>query len=1278
MLGIGLILSCSSPEGSDAGSQSDDLAAVRDRGDTFQPDGAAADVRPEDVELDRDSATHDTEDAAVGDLAPDASCEPGPACTDTGAQRLCIEGEIEVVECPPGTLCDEESGACIDGPECAADERRCSHHNTYVACVDGEFGDPIDCEEGTQCLEGECLNACEMVASSADYTGCSFWAVDLDNVVDAEGEGPGASPSAVVLSNPGGVEAQVTITRASGEVLDDTTLDVGETQAFPLPRADLVGTRVAASAFHVETDQPVLAYQFSPLQREGTSSVDATLLIPTPALDDTYRALTWPGQGYNQRGTLTVIAVADSPTTVSLQPNGAVASGVDFLGLMSLPAERTVSPQVDETLSVVLERGQVLHVQSEDTSDLSGSLIVADASVAVFAGTRCTNVPSEVPKCDHLEHQMLPLRNWGRTYVAPGGAPRGTESTWYRAVAAFDDTSVTTSADSGGPTVLHAGDVMTFEVDEPLVVTASAPIMLGMFLASAEAADGQGDPSFTLIPPSEQFRESYVFLTPNEFERDTLTIIRRLGDEVVLDEEPVDTSWHALVGDQWEVGHVEVIDGPHTVTGARGFGIIATGYDEEVSYAFAGGLYLEKFAEAEPPAFSGHCDDGTAIGSPCATGSHGICGPGRVVCDDGTPSCAPLAAETDEVCNGRDDNCDGTVDSGDCDGFALERQAPTSDRVRGKEGQALTFTVSAVGEASGLTVTWSVDGDVVTDQTGTTLVWTPLAFDDGPRVVVAQVASGERIAEVDWLVLVTDAPSNRAAIWGRVTMPDGSVPPSLTLETSDGPSDESAVIDGRGYYAITLDPGVYDVSVDTVFEPAPGWFPRGVVTLANDLAVNWQNVRHDIALPVARVSGTVTNAGGEPLPDTEVEFSGDCFACSGSTTAGDDGTYELWIFRGTQEVSATPPPSARLPTRIESGVEVVGDRVYNIVFDPVWDITGVVVDQYEEPVPGVTLEFEGPRAEVAFETEAGGRFSVRLPADDYRVALDTVFNSKPANIGRGVVTLIEALEVSATTPEQLIPLPNAWVTGTVVGEGTSTPIPDVVLDFTGDCFACSGSTTTDADGEYGLPLLNSRYKVEITPPEISRYANMDISDNEVSGDRTLDIELLGPVYVLSGVVVDPRGAPIAGIALETVGRTETAASTGIDGSFSLRVLGGSYDVDVDTVFNDSPDGFPRGVVEVWTGDVNADRSVTITAPLSYVTGRVQERAGDVIPGAELDFTGSCFACSQTAVTNGSGEYDVTVFASTYQVEVTPPAPRPKVTLEGVDCTAVDVTVNVDY
>jgi hypothetical protein len=151
-----------------------------------------------------------------------------------------------------------------------------------------------------------------------------------------------------------------------------------------------------------------------------------------------------------------------------------------------------------------------------------------------------------------------------------------------------------------------------------VLLKAGGPVMVGNIQAGQEAAFVPygmpgGDPSFILLPPIEQYRSDYVFLTPDKYSFDFVVAIAPVGASVALDGHVVDAS-------RCEIGHLPGYDvyrcqlsfpkidptspnnpvqrglqndGVHRVASDGPVGVIVLGWDSYVSYGYAAGTQLE-------------------------------------------------------------------------------------------------------------------------------------------------------------------------------------------------------------------------------------------------------------------------------------------------------------------------------------------------------------------------------------------------------------------------------------------------------------------------------------------------------------------------------------------------------------------------------------------------------------------------------------------------------------------------------------------------------------
>jgi hypothetical protein len=314
---------------------------------------------------------------------------------------------------------------------------------------------------------------------------------------------------------------------------------------------------------------------------------------------------------FNAGAFVTVVADADDTDVTIYPPEG--------------------MPVYPGSLTTTLSRGQTFTVLSDDVpglfadaagqGNMSGTRVAASKPVAVFSGNVAAFEP--VPKggccADHVEHQMLPLSAWGRSYVVTLAPPNESNNVSnpvrVRLTGSFDGTQLTytPAAPAGAPAELDAYETVVFTAPIDFGVSGDKPFSAVTFLQSNEAVTEdptpddpgdnllfKGDPAMILLPATEQYQDDYVFLVPAAYELNYVTILRPAGASVRLDNldlTPI-SSWQqigAVNGVTWQRIHMPVEPGVHIVGSESGhdLGITVVGYSPAVSYGFAGGSGVE-------------------------------------------------------------------------------------------------------------------------------------------------------------------------------------------------------------------------------------------------------------------------------------------------------------------------------------------------------------------------------------------------------------------------------------------------------------------------------------------------------------------------------------------------------------------------------------------------------------------------------------------------------------------------------------------------------------
>jgi len=534
---------------------------------------------------------------------------------------------------------EREAGAATEpavssgGVSACPSGRTCVGNAVHACDASGRAGAKItECTGAEVCIGGECKGGCAAVALATSNVGCEFWAVDLDNEKDATNDAAAASwglvvsnastaSSVVVIEQndapPGAPPAVVpwkTLTVAPGAV---TTVEMPtrEVDGSLFGNNEGPGTMLSSRAFRVTSSEPVVIYQFNALRSQFSN--DASLLLPSSSLGQTYRALSWPaGKPVSilgspiDRGYVTVVGTREA-TSVSVKVSQAVLAG----GGIPATARNGV-------VTVTLGPYDVLNLETDGLpGDLTGTVVTSSAPVAVFVGTELSGgLPGKTPpspsaterSCclDHLEEQLLPVESYGRKFVVPRSPPRGSthlEPDYVRFLGVASTASVRTSLPAPDDLfTLAPGEVRDMLVTRDFTVDATEPVAVGQVLVSQGYTQaGIGDPSLSVLPAIDQLRSDYLFSVPTSWTKNYVVIGMPDAAIVQIDGAPLPASCESgaagrIDGVDYVTRRCPIGEGAHVMKGDKPFGIVAYGYGAAGSYAFVGGSNVKKIYTPPP------------------------------------------------------------------------------------------------------------------------------------------------------------------------------------------------------------------------------------------------------------------------------------------------------------------------------------------------------------------------------------------------------------------------------------------------------------------------------------------------------------------------------------------------------------------------------------------------------------------------------------------------------------------------------------------------------
>lgn len=357
----------------------------------------------------------------------------------------------------------------------------------------------------------------------------------------------------------------------------------------------------APQHFRITANDEVTVYA---LNKAETTS-DAATIFPRDVLGTNYTIVSYNSHGeyiqnwdgsYNDGRTpsqFAVLAVEDG-TRVYIDPSSNVKGS-------------------RRRIEVTLNAGQTYLVLADLSTnafqDLTGSKILSDKPVAVFAGHQRSLIPrydNTLNSRDHLYSQMRPDDTYGKKYIMtpfPGTTQTPNISTdVYRIIAIENGTTVKFNDEF--LTTLNAGEYYENVLNAAGIIESDKTFILAQYKGSNSNTNFyqdtySSDPFMLLVPPMKQFLTNYTVTNiqvqnqEQKFLEQFVTIIcptAYLGTLKMNGTGINRNNFKAIEGSCFSYALLRVQDGAKNLTCEKPFGAYAYGYGYADSYGYLGGM----------------------------------------------------------------------------------------------------------------------------------------------------------------------------------------------------------------------------------------------------------------------------------------------------------------------------------------------------------------------------------------------------------------------------------------------------------------------------------------------------------------------------------------------------------------------------------------------------------------------------------------------------------------------------------------------------------------
>lgn len=353
---------------------------------------------------------------------------------------------------------------------------------------------------------------------------------------------------------------------------------------LPVATVMHVGSEIVENkGVHLTTSDSVLVYLINAVYQSG----DGTSVWPTQNIGKEYSTL-----GYYSRYNLLypamseflIVAPQDS-TIISITPLDTTLGGV-YPG---------------NPFSITLNSGNSYQVKS--LSDLTGSHIISNNPIAIFAGSSASYIPSNtnVPGpgfANHLFEQINSIDDWGVEFITTPLLQRDSGDT-YRILASQDSTMI--SINGILLDTLNEYEFNETRIGPASLIFANHPILVGQYSNSSLFDNTTGDPfQIVLLPSVTSYKKTYFKTYYNSSFSNPLFFVNIIAKSsnvstIFMDGNQIPTSaFDPILGSDFSYASFQVMDGTHKIESDSGFvayyyafdlfdafGMALTGYSDQ-------------------------------------------------------------------------------------------------------------------------------------------------------------------------------------------------------------------------------------------------------------------------------------------------------------------------------------------------------------------------------------------------------------------------------------------------------------------------------------------------------------------------------------------------------------------------------------------------------------------------------------------------------------------------------------------------------------------------